>query len=127
MLQHLTDFIKYHRINIIDDNKRAHRHTRMNTKFFQLPEDYNCFNQENVNFDTEKLYTIEISESELEKIVEFENQVFNNLRASGHYRMFEVLMEQKEREKYLRDKYQAVNNAYKQYSLMLHLAESGEL
>ena len=54
-------------------------------------------------------------------------QVFNNMKKQGHYHMFEMLMEQKEREKYLRDKYPAVNNAYKQYSLMLKLAESGEL
>ena len=36
-------------------------------------------------------------------------------------------MEQKEREKYLRDKYPAVRKAYEQYSLMLKMAESGEL
>jgi hypothetical protein len=45
----------------------------------------------------------------------------------GHYRMFETLMEQKEHEKYLKDKYPAVKKAYEQYSLMLKLAESGEL
>jgi hypothetical protein len=36
-------------------------------------------------------------------------------------------MEQKERERALRDKYPAVKKAYEQYSLMLKLAESGEL
>ena len=41
--------------------------------------------------------------------------------------MFEVVMEQKEREKYLKNKYPAVKKAYEQYSLMLKLAESGEL
>jgi hypothetical protein len=49
------------------------------------------------------------------------------MKKQGHYQMFEMLMEQKEQEKYLRNKYPAVNNAYKQYSLMLKLAESGEL
>jgi hypothetical protein len=33
----------------------------------------------------------------------------------------------KEREKYLKNKYPAVKKAYEQYSLMLKLAESGEL
>jgi hypothetical protein len=36
-------------------------------------------------------------------------------------------MEQKEREKYLKEKYPAVKKAYEQYSLMLKMAEAGEL
>jgi hypothetical protein len=36
-------------------------------------------------------------------------------------------MEQKEEERYLKDKYPAVKKAYEQYSLMLKLAQSGEL
>jgi hypothetical protein len=36
-------------------------------------------------------------------------------------------MEQKEEEQRLRNKYPAVRKAYEQYSLMLKLAESGEL
>jgi hypothetical protein len=88
--------------------------------------DYNKVNQE-VVCDSEPLYTVEIAQSELERIADFEAQVFNNMKKQGHYQMFEMLMEQKEQEKYLRNKYPAVNNAYKQYSLMLKLAESGEL
>ena len=116
-----------HRINVVDQNKRAHKMTKMNTKFFQYSDDYNKFQQEHFTFDTETLYTIEISESELERIAEFENQVFNNLKQTGHYRLFETLMEQKEQEAYLRDKYPAVRKAYEQYSLMLSLSKSGEL
>jgi hypothetical protein len=123
----VKDFIQSHRINIIDDNKRAHKHTRMHTKFFQSPDDYNITALETFKFDTERLFTVEISESELTRMAEFESQVFNNLRATGHYRMFEVLMEQKEREKFLKNKYPAVKKAYEQYSLILKLAESGEL
>jgi hypothetical protein len=41
--------------------------------------------------------------------------------------MFEVMMNQKEQERYLRNKYPAVKKAYEHYSLMLKLAESGEL
>jgi hypothetical protein len=53
--------------------------------------------------------------------------VFNNMKKTGHYRLFEVMMDQKEQEAYLRNKYPAVRKAYEQYSLMLKLAESGEL
>jgi hypothetical protein len=82
---------------------------------------------EDVVYDSEPLYTVEIAESELERIADFESEVFNNMKKQGHYRMFETLMEQKERERALRDKYPAVKKAYEQYSLMLKLAESGEL
>jgi hypothetical protein len=49
------------------------------------------------------------------------------MKQQGHYNMFETLMEQKQQEKFLRDKYPAVRKAYEQYSLMLKLAQSGEL
>ena len=65
--------------------------------------------------------------SELDRIAEFESEVFNHMAKQGHYRMFETIMEQKEQEKYLKNKYPAVKTAYEQYSLMLKLAESGEL
>jgi hypothetical protein len=70
---------------------------------------------------------VEIAESEFTRIAEFENQVFNNMKDNGHYRLFETLMDQKRQEAYLRDKYPAVKKAHEQYSLMLKLAESGEL
>ena len=121
-------FIQDHRINVLDDNKRAHKHTRMATKFFQYPKDYNMMNAtQAVQYDTERLYTIEISESELKRIAEFEARVFNNMKERGHFNMFEDLMDQKERERALRDTYPAVKKAYEHYSLILKLAESGEM
>jgi hypothetical protein len=124
----LKDFMYHHRIAVIDDNKRAYKHTHMNTKFFQFPEDYNMMTAtQSIQYETERLYTIEIAESELESIAKFESEVFNNMKQTGHYRLFETMMEQKEEERYLRDKYPAVKKAYEHYSLMLKLAESGEL
>lgn len=123
------EFVQAHSINVLDDRKRAHKFTRMNTKFFECSNDYNLLNDYFIEqrMETETLYTVEISESELQKIADFESQVFNNMRQQGHYNMFEVLMEQKEQEKYLKNKYTAVRKAYEQYSLMLKLAQSGEL
>jgi hypothetical protein len=120
-------FCHDHRIQVIDSSKRAHKHTKANVSLFRYADDYNKMYQEYQTFETETLYTIEISESELESIAEFENQVFNNMKKNGHYRLFETLMDQKEQEQYLRTKYPAVRKAYEQYSLMLKLAESGEL
>jgi hypothetical protein len=125
-MENIKSFCQQHQIRVLDTNKRAHRYHKINLNYFRDPADFNMVHQTVVN-DSEPLYTVEIAESELEKIADFEAQVFNNMKRQGHYQMFEMLMEQKEREKYLRDKYPAVNNAYKQYSLMLKLAESGEL
>lgn len=123
----VNDFCENHRIRIIDDNKRAHTITKMNVRYFQDSSDYNRVMHEALPLETEKLLTVEISESELQKLAEFESQVYNNMRKHGHHRMFEMLMEQKEREKYLKEKYPAVKKAYEQYSTVLKLAESGEL
>ena len=120
-------FVAEHNIRVIDSNKRAYKHTRANVVLFDYENDYNKFRNDYQTFDTETLYTVEISESELTRIAEFENQVFNNMKATGHYNLFETLMEQKEQEAYLRDTYPAVRKAYEQYSLMLKLAQSGEL
>ena len=121
-------FIVNHQINVIDDNKRAHKHTRMNVRYFNNPVNYNELTAtEAIQYETEKLLTMEITESELERIADFEAEVFNNLKEHGHYRMFEHMVELKEREQYIKNKYPAVKKAYEHYSLMLKLAESGEL
>jgi len=124
----VRDFINNHRIRVIDDNKRAHRHTRMNVQYFNNPTNYNELTATDImEYETVKLLTVEITEHELERIADFESEVFNNLKEHGHYRMFEHMTQLKEREQYLRDKYPAVKKAYEHYSLMLKLAESGEL
>jgi len=126
--ENIKTFVEHYRINIIDDNKRAYRHTRMNVKYFQNPVDYNDLTAtQAMRYETVKLYTVEITEDSLERLADFEAEVFNNMKGRGHYNMFEHLMEQKEEEKHLRDKYPAVKKAYQHYSLILKLAESGEL
>ena len=120
------DWCGRHGIVIIDKNKRAHRYTKQNVKYFQNPADYNLV-YEDITLETEPLYTLEITLSELERLAEFEQQVFNNLKETGRFNMFEMMAKQKELEKDLRNKYAAVNKAYEPYSLLLKLAQSGEL
>ena len=124
----LQVFCNQHKINVVDTNKRYATYTSLRPQYFNDSADYNSINTEIVN-SFEPLYTITIPLSELERIKEFEEQVFNNIKTHGahHYQMFEFMMEQKHKEKKLRDKYPAVKKAYEHYSLMLKLAESGEL
>lgn len=123
----IRDFCEMHMIRVLDRNKLAYKSTRSNAKFFQYPNDYNLIENETIQFETEPLYTVEIAESELQRMAEFELQVFNHMKAKGHYDMFNMIMEQKEKEKQLRLSYPAVQKAYENYSLMLKLAEAGEL
>ncbi len=123
----VKNFCLDHQLRIIDTNKRAYRHTKANINLFKFQEDYNKYDSSFITLETETLYTVEISESELQRIAEFEEQVFNNMKSQGRYNMFETLMEQKQQEKYLRDKNPAVKKAYEHYSLILKLAQAGEL
>jgi hypothetical protein len=126
MTDKIRSFCEHHRIRVLDTNKRASRYHKININYFKDPLDFNRV-YEDIVIDSEPLYTVEIAESELESIAKFEFEVFNNMKEQGHYRLFETLMEQKKEEQYLRDKYPAVMKAYEQYSLMLKLAESGEM
>jgi len=119
-------FCQQHNIRVLDTNKRASRYHKVNINYFKDPMDFNRV-YEDIVIDSEPLYTVEIAESELKRIADFESEVFNNMKKHGHYRMFEILMEQKEQEQYLRNKYPAVKKAYEHYSLILKLAESGEM
>jgi hypothetical protein len=123
----VRNFCRDHQLRVVDTNKRAYKHSKANINFFKFEDDYNKFFAEPIHFETETLYTVEISESELQRIAEFEEQVFNNMKSQGHYNIFETLMAQKQQEKYLRESYPAVKKAYEHYSLMLKLAQSGEL
>jgi hypothetical protein len=125
-MESIKEFCNQHSIRVLDTNKRASKYHKVNINYFKDPMDFNRVYEE-VIFDSEPLYTVEIAQSELERIADFESEVFNNMKKQGHYRMFETLMEQKEQEKYLKNKYPAVKKAYEHYSLMLKLAQSGEL
>ena len=126
-MENIKQFCEQHQIRVLDRNKRAHRYHRINMQYFRDPMDFNKVSLVDIVNDSEPLYTVEITESELERIADFEAQVFNNMKKQGHYHMFEMLMEQKEQEKYLTNRYPAVKKAHEHYSLMLKLAESGEL
>lgn len=116
----LKKWIDDHNIKIVNASKRVVKHKKAD--YFKISNDYNIVN-ENFNYETEALITLEIPESDLKSIAEFEHQVFNNMRQKGHYNIFKTMLEQKEEEKELRQKNEAVQKAYEHYSLLLHLAK----
>lgn len=125
----IEKFTERHAIRVLDKNKRAHRVKKVNYDLFQHPDNFNIINSlhSEVQYETEPLYTVEIAESELDRIARFEKNVFNHLEEQGHYNLFEVLMQQKEEERELINRYPAVKKAYEQYSLMLNLAKNHKI
>jgi len=123
----VTDkFLKDHDIRVIDTNKRAIKRNRV-VDLFTLNNDYNIMQSTQQRMETERLFTVEITESELDRIASFEANVFNNMKQQGHYNMFEMIMQQKEEEQTLRNKYAAVKKLYEQYSMVLSLAKSNNI
>ena len=124
MSQDITDFLKRHNIRVIDANKRFARYSP-SYSYFADRDDYNIINSV-CNYETEPLLTVEIPASNLDKLAEFEDRVFGNMKQLGHYGLFQNLMDMKEEEAQLRREFPAVQKAYENYSLMLNLCKGGK-
>lgn len=120
----LNDFLRRHDIRVVDTNKRFARAKPLYNYFSD--KDTMDYIRSSIVHETEPLYTVEIPQSELERIQEFEDQVFGNMRQSGHFNLFQNLMEMKEEELELRRQFPAVQKAYENYSLMLNLCRGGK-
>jgi len=119
MTEKLKKFCENYEVKIVNDQKRFARYRR--PQFFTEPLNASII-QDTMDFQTEKLYTVEIPESRLNTLVEMENR-FMNFRNSDHSRdMFELLMDKEREEAHFRHTNEAVQKAYEQYSIMLNLA-----
>ena len=119
MDEKLKKFCENYEVKIVNDQKRYARYRR--PQFFTEPLNASII-QDTMDFQTEKLYTVDIPESRLNTLVEMENR-FMNFRNSDHSRdMFELLMDKEREESHFRHTNEAVQKAYEQYSIMLNLA-----
>jgi hypothetical protein len=76
-----------------------------------------------VEYETEKVFTVQIPESRFRALVEMEQRFFG--RHNHGYSdadMFAMLMEKEREESWHRQSNTAVQKAYEQYSIMLNLA-----
>lgn len=119
----IAKWCQAHDIVVIDTNKRRARYKPLALKCFTDPDNYNVMAYDTVRHETDSVYTIEITESELHRLSAFESQVFNNLRETGHYNLFQAMIQLKEEEKQLRDSNESVRLAYEHYSTLLNLAK----
>jgi hypothetical protein len=115
----LEKFCKNYEVKIVNDNGRYARYRP--PTFFTDPGRADIIRNDIVDFQTEKLYTVQIPESSFKTLVEMEERFFNH-RMDGVRDMFETLMDKEREEAHYRHTNQAVQKAYEQYSMLLNLA-----
>ena len=119
MANELEKFCKDYEVRVLNDSGRYARYRP--PVFFTDPERADIIRNDIVDYQTEKLYTLQIPESRHRTLIEMEKKFFNH-RLDGVRDMFETLMDKEREESYLRNSNEAVKKAYEQYSIMLNLA-----
>jgi hypothetical protein len=121
MTEELKDFCRNYEVNVLNDSKRRARYHP--SKFFTDPERADIIRNDVVNFETERVFTVEIPEGKFKALVDLERRFFKWQRHSpGEIDMFQTLMDKEREEAYYRSTNPAVQKAYEQYSIMLNLA-----
>lgn len=120
MTNELKDFCRNYEVNVLNDTKRRACYRKPN--FFQQPEDAAVIHSSS-DYKSERIFTIEIPEGRFRALVEMEQRFFKwQQHSSREIDMFQTLMDKEREEAYYRSTNTAVQNAWKQYSTMLHLA-----
>ena len=117
----LKNFCENYEVRVLNDQKRRARYHP--PKFFTDPERADIIRKDIVEFEDERVYTVEIPEGRLRALVELEDRFF---RWRNHTRsevdMFQTLMDKEREEAFYRNTNEAVKKAYEQYSMLLNLA-----
>ena len=116
----LKDFCENYEVRVLNDSKRRARYHP--PRFFTDPERADIITYD-MNYETERVVTMEIPEGRLRSLVELEQRFFKWQRHSrGEVDMFQTLMDKEREEAHYRHTNPAVQKAYEQYSMMLNLA-----
>ena len=120
-MDEFNKFCENYEVRVLNDQKRRARYNPV--RFFTDPMRADIIQKDTLNFETEKVYTVEIPEGRLRTLVEMERRFFNYV--AHHDKpidMFQTLMDKEREEAHYRNTNQAVQKAYEQYSIMLNLA-----
>ena len=121
MHDELYMFSQNYEIRILNDQKRRARYHP--PRFFTDPMQADIIRHDVVEYETEKVYTLEIPEGRLRALVEMERRFFKwQHHSKGEIDMFQTLMDKEREEAHYRHTNQAVQKAYEQYSIMLNMA-----
>ena len=120
-MDELDKFCENYEVRVLNDSKRRARYYP--PRFFTDPMRADIIQKDTLNFETERVFTVEIPEGRLRTLVEMERRFFNYV--AHHDKpidMFQTLMDKEREEAHYRNTNQAVQKAYEQYSIMLNLA-----
>jgi len=121
MSKELDQFCKNYEVRVLNDQKRRARYHP--PKFFTDPERADIIRNDFVEYETERVFTVEIPEGRLRTLVEMERKFFNYVQHHDKpVDLFQTLMDKEREEAHCRQTNQAVQKAYEQYSIMLNLA-----
>jgi hypothetical protein len=121
MDEEVKQFCENYEVRVLNDTKRRARYHP--PKFFTDPERADIIRNDIVEFEHEKVITMEIPEGRLRALIEMERRFYKWQRHSkSEVDMFETLMNKEREEAFYRNSNPAVKKAYEQYSIMLNLA-----
>lgn len=121
MTEELEQFCKNYEVRVLNDTKRRARYHP--PRFFTDPERADIIRNDVVEYETERMITVEIPEGRLRALVEMERRFFKwQIHSPGEIDMFQTLMDKEREEAQYRHTNPAVQKAYEQYSIMLNLA-----
>ena len=114
----MSRFCDRYQIDVLDQNKR---YRSAIAPVFHTSAISKDIMQTAIQTYEEKLLTITIPESKLERLIEFERIFFNDVSGPEVRNAYGVMRQQKQEEKRIRESSAAVKNAFEEYSLLLHL------
>ncbi len=121
MNDELQQFCQNYEVKILNDQKRRARYHP--PRYFTEPVRADIVRHDVVEYETERVITMEIPESRLRTLMELERRFFKfQQHSKGQIDMFEVLMEKEREESFYRNSNEGIKKAYEQYSILLNLA-----
>jgi hypothetical protein len=119
--EQFVEFCKNYEVRVLNDQKRRARYRP--PRFFTDPGNASIVRDDVMEYDTERVFTVEIPESRLKTLAELEYKFYNYQRHSDRpVDLFQLIMDKEREEAHYRHTNAAVQKAYEQYSLMLNLA-----
>jgi len=121
MDEEVKQFCENYEVRVLNDTKRRARYHP--PRFFTDPERADIIRNDIVEYEHERVITMEIPEGRLRALVELEKRFYKWQRhTKTEIDMFETLMNKEREEAFHRNTNPAVQKAYEQYSIMLNLA-----
>lgn len=121
MDEEVKQFCENYEVRVLNDQKRRVRYHP--PKYFTEPVRADIIRHDIIEYETERVITMEIPESRLRTLIELERRFFKwQIHSKGEIDMFQTLMDKEREEAYHRQTNPAVQKAYEQYSIMLNLS-----